>query len=164
MRLLFSEYRISTALDAARPLTPALQQKLAANDELRRFAQGLSALDHALRDSVPQPEPPPALHASIMRALRMDARPVPSVRKSSILRWLPAPAFAVLVCALCVWHFTSVRSPSRNAFETASTALAAGGEMARAVPGTALAPLTEEWQRVNQDLDNTAQFLLAALP
>jgi len=68
MRLLFSEYRISTALDAASPLAPALQQKLAANDDLRRFAQGLSALDHALRTSVPQPEPPPALHVSIMCA------------------------------------------------------------------------------------------------
>jgi len=36
--------------------------------------------------------------------------------------------------------------------------------MASTVPGTALAPLTEEWQRLNQDLDNTTQFLLATLP
>ena len=164
MRMLFAKYRISTSLDTAEPLPLSVQQKLAANDELRGFAQGLSALDHALRNSLPQPETPPAVHASIMRALRMDARPVPSARKPSILHWLPAPAFAALVCALWAWHAASVRTPSRSAFESASTALAASGEMARAVPGTALAPLNEEWQRLNQDLDNTARFLLAALP
>jgi hypothetical protein len=36
--------------------------------------------------------------------------------------------------------------------------------MARTMPAAALAPLTEEWQRLNQDVDATAAFLLATLP
>jgi hypothetical protein len=53
---------------------------------------------------------------------------------------------------------------AQSAFERAGTTLAASEEMAWTAPATAVAPLTEEWQRLNQDLDNTAQFLLAALP
>jgi hypothetical protein len=164
MRWLFSKYRISTSLDAVEPLPPSLQQKLTADDELRRFAQGLSALHEALKNSVPEPEAPPALHASIIGAVRRVGRPVPAARKPSIARWLPAPAFAALVCALCVWHFTSARTPSRAVIAHASTALATGGEILRMVPATALGPLTEEWQRLHQDLNNTAEFLLATLP
>ena len=36
--------------------------------------------------------------------------------------------------------------------------------MASAVPSTMLAPLADELKRLNQDLDNTAQYLLASLP
>jgi hypothetical protein len=36
--------------------------------------------------------------------------------------------------------------------------------MARAVPSAVVAPLTDELQKLNQDLNNTAQFLLASLP
>jgi hypothetical protein len=134
MRLFFSQYRIS------------------------------SALDQALRSSVPQPEPPSDLHASIMRSVRGAGRLALPAPKASIVRWLPAPAFAALVCALWAWHVVSVQAPARSALARASTALAASGEIARMVPTTALAPLTEEWQRLNQDLNNTAEFLLAALP
>jgi hypothetical protein len=164
MRLLFSQYRISAALDAAQPLSPRLQQKVANNDELRRYAQSLSALDRDLRKSVPQAEPSPALHTSIMCAVRRSARPAVAVRHPSVLRWLPAPALAALLCAFWVWHRASAPAPSRSALESASMALAASGEIVQAAPGTAMGPLTEEWQRLNKDLDNTAQFLLATLP
>lgn len=165
MRLFFSMYQISAALDAAEPVPPSLQQKLAVNDELRHFAQSLSALDQALRNSPPKQEAPPALHASIMRSVCEIRRPAPLARKpSSIARWLPAPALAALVCALLAWYNASVRTPSRTAFAHAGTALTTSGEIARTAPATALAPLTEEWQRLHQDLDKTAEFLLAALP
>jgi hypothetical protein len=164
MRLLFSQYRICAARDAAQPLSPRLQQKLAKSDELRRYAQSLSALDQELRKSVPQAEPSPALHASIMREVRTAARAATPGRRLAVLRWLPAPALATLLCALWVWHHASVPAQSRSALESASTALAASREMAQAAPVSALAPLTEEWQRLNKDLDNTAQFLLATLP
>jgi len=165
MRLFFSMYQISAALDAAKPVPPSLEQKLAVNDELRHFAQSLSALDQALRNSPPNQEAPPALHASIMRSVREVRRPAPPARKpSSIARWLPAPALAALVCALLAWHIASVRAPSQTALSHATTALVTSGEIARAVPATALAPLMQEWQRLHQDLDRTAELLLAALP
>jgi hypothetical protein len=104
------------------------------------------------------------LHASIMQAVRSTNRPIRPARNLSLLRWLPAPALAALVVALWTWHAGSVRAPSRNAIEIAAATLASSGEMARTMPAAALAPLTEEWQRLNQDVDATAAFLLATLP
>jgi hypothetical protein len=164
MRSLFSQYRISAALDAATPLPPALQQKLGADDRLRCYAQDLGALDQALRDSLPQPEAPSALRAAIMREVRSAGRPAVSAPMKSLLRWLPAPAFAALICLLLVRHNASPPTPSPGALQSASAVLMASGQIAHAAPASALAPLTEEWQRLNQDLDNTAQFLLATLP
>ena len=37
-----------------------------------------------------------------------------------------------------------------------------GDYMAQDIPAAILNPLSEEWNRVNCDMDNTAQFLLAA--
>ncbi len=89
---------------------------------------------------------------------------VPPARKSSVVRWLPAPAVAVLVCALLAWHVASVRAPSRTVLSHATTVLVTSGEITRRVPATALSPLTQEWQRLHQDLDRTAELLLATLP
>jgi hypothetical protein len=58
----------------------------------------------------------------------------------------------------------SKSAAAQSAFERAGATLATSEEMALAVPGAAVAPLTQEWQRLNQDLDNTTQFLLATLP
>ena len=121
-------------------------------------------VDQALRNAVPALEVPPGLHTSIMVAVRTLGPPIPSVRKPSSLRWLPAPLLVALFCALWAWHMASKPAAAQSAFERASTTLAASEEMAWTAPGTAVAPLTEEWQRLNQDRDNTAQFLLASLP
>jgi hypothetical protein len=121
-------------------------------------------LDLALRSSVPDSEIPPALHSSIMRALQGAGPSASPARKPAIVRWLPIASVVALACAAWAWHLGPNSAPPQSAFERAGMALATGQEMARAVPVTALAPLTEEWQRLNQDLDNTAQFLLATLP
>jgi hypothetical protein len=121
-------------------------------------------LDQALRRAVPESEMPPALHASIMRAVQGAGAPAPPLSKPSVLRWLSACVLIALIGGAWVWHTNFRAGQSRSAFERAGLALAASREVAQAAPVTALAPLTEEWQRLNQDLDNTAQFLLAALP
>jgi hypothetical protein len=121
-------------------------------------------VDQALRNSVPELEVPPGLHTSIMHAVRTRGLPAPPVQRPSSWRWLPAPMLVALFCAVWAWHLASKPPPARGAFERAGTALATSEEMARAVPATAVAPLIEEWQRLNQDLDNTAQFLVATLP
>jgi hypothetical protein len=121
-------------------------------------------LDQALSGSIPDSEMPPALHASIMQAVRLAGPPEPRVGKQAIPRWLLVPAVALLVCVVLTWQFSSRPTTTGSALEHAGVALATSREMARTVPVTALAPLTQEWQRLNQDLDNTTQFLLAALP
>jgi hypothetical protein len=39
-----------------------------------------------------------------------------------------------------------------------------GGQVARAVPTAVVSPLADELEKVNRDLNSTAQFLLASLP
>ena len=121
-------------------------------------------LDQVLRGTVPELEVPPGLHTSIMRAVRTLGPPILPARRPASLRWLSAPLLAALFCALWAWHMGSRPAAAQSAFERAGTTLAASEEMAWTAPATAVAPLTEEWQRLNQDLDNTAQFLLAVLP
>jgi len=105
---------------------------------------------------------PPALHHSIMRSVRASIRPEAQGRFPNLLRWLPAPTLAAiaLVVGLAVFH----RSHSQQPLPPAATVLEAGHEIAQAVPGAVMTPLTEEWRKLNQDLDNTARFLLASLP
>ena len=112
---------------------------------------------------MPAPTAPPALHASIMRAVQTADPPLPPAHKPSVVRWIAAAAVAVLLGAIWAWHSASL-APRRMALDTAGIALAKGTDMARSAPDAALAPLNDEWQRVNQDLHNTAQFVLAALP
>jgi hypothetical protein len=127
---------------------------------MKRNAQ----LEEALRRSVPDSEIPPALHTSIIRAVQRAGPPVATVRRRSTARWVPAAAALALACALWAWHAGSRTALPPSGLERASAALATSQKMAQAAPVAALAPLTEEWQRLNRDLDNTAQFLLAALP
>jgi len=121
-------------------------------------------LDGALRSSVPEPTMPPALHASIMSAVRAAGSSASPPGTAPAHRWLAVSAVAALVSAIWIWHAVSKPPPARSAFERAGMALATSQEMARTMPDTALGPLTDEWQRLNQDFDNTAQFLLATLP
>ena len=77
------------------------------------------------------------------------------------------PALAVVVL-LAIWWVA--RGPVRPAVQdtqslaAATTALDLGGEMARAVPSAVVSPLSNELERLNRDLNNTAQFVLASLP
>ena len=91
--------------------------------------------------------------------------------KHSILRWLPAPALVALT-VLGVWYAlhqpvpATVQTPVPNTQSLAATATALemSDLVVRDIPSAVLRPLSEEWARVNLDMDNTAQFLLASLP
>ena len=39
-----------------------------------------------------------------------------------------------------------------------------GDQMVRTMPSAVVAPLSDELERLNRDLDKTAKFLLASLP
>ena len=167
MKLWFTKARISATLDAGKKPSAWLRRSISGSDELRSFEQEMTALDRALKHTVPRPETPPSLHRSIMQAVRAANRPAPARRQLAVLRWLPAPALAVLVL-LAIWWVTRgpVRPPVQDtqSLAAATTALDLGSQMAQAVPSAVVAPLSNELEQLNRDLNNTAEFLLASLP
>lgn len=168
MRAWFAKLRMSAALDDCRNPVDRSQRKTDVSDELRGFERELAVLDRALKQTAPRPQTPPSLHCSIMRALQATERPAAKAGLGlALLRWLPVPVVTVLA-VMVVWHAARgpVRMPVRDTqpLAAATTALEVGGEMARAVPSSVVTPLADELKKINLDLDNTAQFLLASLP
>ncbi|HVM46637.1 MAG TPA: hypothetical protein VMU04_01350 [Candidatus Acidoferrum sp.] len=120
-------------------------------------------LHHALSRSLPEPTTPTTLHGSIMNAVRSAGQPAPAPRKPPLALWLAGPIAAVLFGAIWAWHLASRPAP-QVALDRIGAALGTSEEIVSAAPDSTLAPLTLEWQRLNQDLTNGAQFVLAALP
>jgi hypothetical protein len=135
---------------------------------LHEFDGEMAALDRALKRTAPQSQAPRSLHGSIMRAVRAAPHPAAEARSEwAFGRWLPVPIAAVIALTASLYHAQDRVGPpakSTQPLAIATTALQAGGDMARAVPSAVVAPLTDELQKLNQDLNNTAQFLLASLP
>jgi len=99
--------------------------------------------------------------------VRAANRPAAAPRQPSVLRWVPVPVFAVMLVLVAVWVLQSpVRTPVQNAqpLAAAASALQLGDQMVRTMPTVVVAPLSDELERLNRDLDKTAQFLLASLP
>jgi hypothetical protein len=167
MKSWIAKLRISMALDADQPPSAWLRHKPSASAELRGIEQEMMALDRALKETAPRAEAPASLHQSIMQAVRAANRPAAAPRQTSMLRWVPVPVFAVMLVLGVLWVLQSpVRPPAQTAqpLAAATTALHLGDQMVRTVPTAVVAPLSDELERLNRDLDKTAQFLLASLP
>ena len=167
MKLWFAKARISAALDAGERPSAGLRWRVSNSEELRGFEQDMMALDRALRQPAPKPEVPASLHRSIMQAVQAADRPVRAGRQLLWLRWAPVPALAAIVLLAVWWVLHSpVRQPAPDtqSLAAATAALEMSGQLARAVPSAMVAPLSGELERLNRDLDKTAQFLLASLP
>jgi anti-sigma-K factor RskA len=169
MKFWFTKAKISATLDAGQRPSAWLRRRVSKSEEPRGFEQEMLALDQALRQSAPKPEVPASLHRSIMQAVRSADRPAPAGRQLPFLRWAPMPALAVMfMVVLAVWWV--VHRPARQPapdprpLAAAATALEMSGQLARAVPSAVVAPLSGELERLNLDLANTTQFLLASLP
>jgi hypothetical protein len=162
-----TKLRISAALDADSKQPASLRRKISASAQLRGFEADLTALDRTLRQNPPRPQAPPGLHRLIMQAVRAAEGSAAAPRGLAILRWVAAPAVAMLAMAV-VW--LALRSPARppaqgsQSLDAAATALEMGGQLPQTVPAAVVAPLSGELEKLNRDLDNTAQFLLASLP
>lgn len=165
MKSWLTKFRISAALDEGKPLPPSVSQALHRSEELRRFTERTRAVERELTETQPAITPPPALHRSIMRSIERAAEPTPDVPTLHFVRWLAAPAFAV-VLALALWHAAKPSSSSTNPAPLASvgTTLEIGSTVPRTLAPALVAPLSDELTHLNQDLDHTAEFLLASLP
>ena len=167
MKAWFARMRISVALKAGPKPSGSLRRTINSSEQSGELEQEMTALDRALKETAPKLQAPPSLHQSIMQAVRAAERPVPAPRGLSFLKWLPAPALVALAL-LVAWHVQrgQVRppAPDSQSLAAAATALEIGGQMAQAMPSAVVAPLATELERLNRDLENTAQFLLASLP
>ena len=167
MKLWFKTLRISTGLDADEGHCHSPTRAIDSTEELRGFEAEIMALDEALRRSPPRPEAPVGLHHSIMRAVRRGGCPATGPRGLAFLRWAVVPVVGALALAV-VWSVLRgpAPAPARGSppLAAAGTALEMGGQLAQTVPSAVVAPLSDELERLNQDLTNTAQFILASLP
>jgi hypothetical protein len=167
MKSWITRLRTSAALDADQPPAARLRRWPDASAELCGIEEEMVALDRALKETAPRAEAPASLHGSIMQVVRAANRPAAVPRQPNVLRWVPVPVFAAMVLLLVLWVLQSpVRTPVRNAqpLAAATSALKLGDQMVRSMPSAMVAPLSDELDRLNRDLDKTAQFLLASLP
>jgi hypothetical protein len=167
MKSWFTKLRISAALDAGHKLSASLRRNIDSSEQLLGIEQEMTALERALKQAPPRPQAAPGLHRSIMQAVRMAERPQAAPRGLVFLRWVAAPVVAALAL-VAVWQALRgpVAPPSKGtpSLAAATTALEMGGQLAQTVPSAVVAPLSDELARLNRDLDNTAQFILASLP
>ena len=163
------KFRLSAALDrspspghrSSRPpdlaavpisLQPAAEEIASAHALLQAHSQGATGR-------------PVYFHGSIMHAVRAAAR---AAGRAALARrkWTPAFALAVLVAAGLLWA-TLHDPPPQTApgpLESASAALTFAHDLANAAPATIARPMSDEWERVNRDIERTAEFLLSSLP
>ena len=139
-----------------------------------KFRNTHEALESALRGSPPGPEFPPELHDSIMNAVH-TANQAESIEISGVglfqriiqVRWLPVVGFAGLIL-LGVWlsihNRPATMTPNPPPLVEISNAFATSQELMDSLPSVTVGPLSDELDKVNRDLDHTAEFLLATLP
>jgi hypothetical protein len=138
-----------------------------------KFGNSDEALDSALRDSAPECEFPSELHDSVMRAVKAGHR-VEGTQISGFgrfqgfmkIRWLPITGFAglVLLGALLTIHNRPAALQNPPPLTEISRAFATSQELVDSLPSVAVGRLSDELEKVNRDLDRTAEFLLATLP
>ncbi|HEY3862757.1 MAG TPA: hypothetical protein VGO59_12805 [Verrucomicrobiae bacterium] len=161
MKSWLAKFRISAAMDAGEPLPKSLRRAIAADPELERFARRTGALGSALRNA---PQTSADLHGGIMRAVRAGAqREQP--RRAFGAGWLAAGASAAAVAGVCLWiSFHHLAPASRQPLDGAVMVLEMGEKLPNTMPSLVMAPLSNEWARVDHDLQSTTQVLLASFP
>jgi len=143
---------------------------------LRRSAPGTPPLERLLKEARPKIQFPTSLHGSIMDAVRVGGASVARQDRLNETRpeagsfagrwwwWLTAPSTAVLL-GLAVWSFRWGEPQENSApLYAASAALEVGDQLTRQMPALAVAPLTDELERLRHDLESATQFLAASVP
>ena len=156
-----AKFRISIALDADKPLPESLRQKIAGDPELERFARRAQSLGAVLRGVPPSGA---LLHDSIMRAIKSAAAPR-QPRRAPASSWLAASAAVATLAAMCLWLASHRQTrPGPHSLDGPVMVLEMSENLPNAMPSIVMAPLSNEWARVDRDLQATTQVLLASLP
>jgi len=169
MKNWLTKLSLSFHLDSRKPIPPRLQQRIDASPELHRFAQASAGVHDRLKASHPTCQPPPSLHRSIMHEIQ-NSRRTEIPKKTARLVWLPASLVAVFALGLLSWLHVSpaptpaLTQPVPQTLAQAAVVLDSGEQLTSTLPDSLLAPLSQELQRLNHDLDQTGQLLLASLP
>ena len=170
MKTWLTKLKISHALDQRKPLPPAAQQAVARSTDLRQFAENVLAVDRALTKTIPA-SAPENLHAGIMRAVRRAEPTRDNGWKIWRARLVPASAMVLLLLLALFGTIRSTSPPPGAAapdkaasLALASATLDAGSALVRAAPEAALDPLATEMRRLDRDLINAQNYLLAAVP
>lgn len=164
MKSWIAKFRISNALDTRQTPPRWVQRQAASSGELQRYEKDCAALETALRQGVPQCDPPAELHRAVVSALRASQ---PPATPAPVLWWLRsrlAPAALLAVALLAgIWLVKRPVSEPRTTAAVPPVTLAFDGQL-ELLHSDVTAPLTEELARLDSDLDHTTQFLLANLP
>ncbi len=163
----FPKWKISAALDAGHEVSDSLRRSMNSSQELQRFEADMAGLDRALKQASRNLGSPPGLHRSIMRAVGAAERQTEAPHGLSVLCWVGTSVVTLLTLLVALHALRGpVRPPTGDtqSLAGATTALEMSGVLAQRVPSAVVAPLSDELERVNRDLDNTAQFVLASLP
>jgi hypothetical protein len=131
-------------------------------------------MDEVLRSTERKTRIPLSLHSSIMHAVRKADRHSESKghhQRTGLVDWLPLPigAAAAIVLGWILIRHQATPIPSSSGSGPQSITLAFSpfefrDEVVKSVPSVVFAPLTNELQLINKDLERTADFLLASLP
>jgi hypothetical protein len=134
---------------------------------LSRFNWAQNDVERALRRKPALPAPDADLHDSIMRAVRAACREEQTPRRPSTA-WMAAWALGISVAALAVglWLRPPVAPPASKAMAARDLAGAPGAalELGSQLPDLLMAPLSNELARVDHDLHQTTEALLASFP
>jgi len=99
-----------------------------------------------------------------MRAVRAAARRE-RPRRALGPTWWTASAALTAVALICLWAIFHRPAPTgRPSLDGAVMVLEMSEKMAGAMPKMVVAPLSDEWARMDRDLQDTTQVLLASFP
>ena len=168
---LLMKFMVSKILDEGRPLPPFVQRRIQRSGDLRRFAQDAETLGRLLKSTPAYAESPAWLHQSVMTAVGRSEMKATSPRRS-FRPLLLAASVAALMALFGVLGVVRVNHEQHSAakptdvssLSLASSALEQGGSLMRQAPQEALAPLSDEMERLRSDLARAQEFLLASLP
>jgi hypothetical protein len=167
-----AKIRIASALNRRRPLPPSLRAAIERSPELRLYVEEQISLDQALRGAT-HSDAPPTLHDDIMRVVRSKRENALPQTKAAWtngfgrMQWAGAGFAVFLLLGLGVWLALPPGNPPPAVGESSpllATAQQQTDPVTRVVTAAGVTPLTDEWTRLNRDLINAAEHLLASVP
>lgn len=168
MKEFFAKFGISSALDRGQPVPDELRRRASKSGDTGDFLERAETVDRMLRRHKPGIQSPAGLHGSIMRAVS-QARHAEAQPRMVMPRWMPAMGFAVMLVFAALWGLrlherSELKTAGADTLALATQALEMSREFAQTLPAKVMEPVSGELKKINEDVDNTAKYLLASIP